>query len=49
VGDFVGKLEGKYDGDTVGKLVGNGVGGFGRPFKHALLDCPANELLQHSN
>jgi hypothetical protein len=49
VGDFVGKLEGKYDGDSVGRLVGNGVGGLGRPFRHALLACPANELLQHNN
>jgi hypothetical protein len=49
VGDFVGRLVGKCDGDFVDRLVGNGVGGFGRPFKHALLVCPAKAPLQHSN
>jgi len=49
VGDFVGVLVGKCDGDFVDRLVGNGVGGFGRPFRHALLVCPAKELLQHNN
>ena len=49
MGDFVGRLVGKCDGDFVGRLVGNGVGGLGRPFTHALLVCPTNELLQHNS